>query len=112
MHNTMSIDTKWFRDKLQARQLSQRRLARQIGIDPAGVSLLLRGQRRMQLAEAAAIARELGCTLNDVLEHAGIEAGGAHTPAPGPDQHAAMHGQMNQVITLPDGRIAVVVVLQ
>ena len=68
MHNTMSIDTKWFRDKLQARQLSQRRLARQIGIDPAGVSLLLRGQRRMQLAEAAAHAEAASVDARNHLE--------------------------------------------
>jgi DNA-binding Xre family transcriptional regulator len=114
MH-TMSIDTKWFKNRLLDRQVSQRQLARRIGLDPAAVSLMLRGQRRMQLSEAAAIARELGCSLNDVLEHAGIEVGGVHPPAHQQQTSApqqAVHGAMaSQVITLPDGHQAVLVIL-
>lgn len=31
----MPVDTKWFRDRLADQRLSQRGLARQLGLDPA-----------------------------------------------------------------------------
>ena len=54
------MDTKWFRDRLADRGLSQRALARQMALDAAAVSLMLRGKREMKLTEAAEIARLLG----------------------------------------------------
>ena len=68
----MSIDTRWFQDLLTDRRLSQRRLAREIGLDPSAVSLMFRGKRRMQMTEAAQVARLLGVPLDDVIRHAGI----------------------------------------
>jgi transcriptional regulator with XRE-family HTH domain len=68
----MSIDTRWFQDLLADRRLSQRRLAKQLGLDPAAVSLMFRGKRRMQMHEAADVARLLGVSLDEVLAHAGI----------------------------------------
>ena len=68
----MPVDTKWFRDRLADQRMSQRGLARQLGLDPAAVSLTLRGKREMKIAEAAAIARLLGVPADDVMEHAGV----------------------------------------
>ena len=68
----MPVDTKWFRDRLADRQMSQRGLARQLGLDPAAVSLTLRGKREMKIAEAAAIARLLGVPADEVMTHAGV----------------------------------------
>jgi transcriptional regulator with XRE-family HTH domain len=68
----MSIDTRWFQNLIADRRLSQRRLAKQLGLDPAAVSLMFRGKRRMQMHEAADVARLLGVSMDEVLAHAGI----------------------------------------
>lgn len=70
----MSIDSRWFQNRLADRRMSQRGLAKKLGLDPAAVSLMFRGKRRMQMHEAAEVARLLGCTMDEVLEHAGIRA--------------------------------------
>lgn len=76
------MDTKWFRDRLADRQMSQRALARAMGLDAAAVSLMLRGKREMKLNEAAEIARLLGVGADDVLQAAGvrISSGGEQIP--------------------------------
>jgi transcriptional regulator with XRE-family HTH domain len=70
----MSIDTRWFQNLLADRRISQRGLAKKLGLDAAAVSLMFRGKRRMQMHEAADVARLLGVSLDEVLEHAGIRA--------------------------------------
>jgi transcriptional regulator with XRE-family HTH domain len=66
------MNTKWFRRQLQDKHLSQRGLAKLLNIDPAAVSLMLRGQRRMTLAEAHRISEILGVATSEVLREAGI----------------------------------------
>jgi len=68
------MNTGWFRTMLAQKRLSQRRLAKEMGLDPAAVSLMLHGKRKLQLTEAKQIATILGVQLNDVLLAAGIEA--------------------------------------
>jgi transcriptional regulator with XRE-family HTH domain len=68
----MSIDTRFFRNLLTDRGISQRGLAKKLGLDAAAVSLMFRGKRRMQMHEAADVARLLGVSLDEVLAHAGI----------------------------------------
>ena len=70
-----NIDTKWFRDKLSDRQMSQRALARAMGLDAAAVSLMLRGKREMKIQEAAEVARLMGVPAEEILTHAGIKLG-------------------------------------
>ena len=48
----MPMQTEWFKQKLAERKLSQRQLAKLMGLDPAAVSLMLRGQRKMTNEEA------------------------------------------------------------
>lgn len=81
----MPINTKWFRTKLSDREMSQRELARRMGLDSAAVSLMLRGQRQMKLTEAAEIARLLGVPAEEVLANAGVHlgAGGAQVQIAG-----------------------------
>ena len=78
----MPVNTKWFRDRLTDQRMSQRGLARQLGLDPAAVSLTLRGKREMKIAEAVAIARLLGVPADEVMTHAGvvIESRGKSVP--------------------------------
>lgn len=65
------IDTRWFKDRLADRRLSQRQLAKRMGLDPAAVSLMLRGMRKLSAAEAADLARQLGVSTDEVLARAG-----------------------------------------
>lgn len=79
----MPVDTRWFRDRLADRRMSQRGLARALGLDAAAVSLMFRGKRRMQMSEAADVARLLGVPIDEVIAHAGIRApasGGLEMP--------------------------------
>lgn len=68
-----SVNTKWFKEKLQEKEITQRRVAAVLGIDPSSVSLLLTGSRRCQLSEAEEIARLLGQPLDDVLTNFGVD---------------------------------------
>jgi transcriptional regulator with XRE-family HTH domain len=78
----MPIDTRWFRDRLADQRMSQRGLARQLGLDAAAVSLMLRGKREMKIAEAAQIARLLGVPADDVMTHAGVRIDSGNTMVP------------------------------
>lgn len=69
------IDRDWFRTKLTEKNRSQRGLAKHIGIDPGAVTLMFKGERRMQLHEAEAIASFLGEPVIDVLRAAGLPIG-------------------------------------
>jgi DNA-binding transcriptional regulator YdaS (Cro superfamily) len=67
------MNTQWFRDRLADKKLSQRRLAKMLEIDPAAVSLMFRGMRRITPHEAHQISVILGVPLNEVMRNAGIE---------------------------------------
>ena len=66
------VDTHWFRDRLRDASLSQRQLAFRLGLDPAAVSLMLRGMRGMTAAEASGIAKLLSVSAEEVLQRAGV----------------------------------------
>ena len=67
------MNTEWFRQLLAAKKLSQRKLAKLLELDPAAVSLMLRGQRKMTNEEAHQISVILGVAITEVLRQAGIE---------------------------------------
>lgn len=67
MATAEKVDTRWFQDRLADKRLSQRRLAARLGLDPAAVSLMLRGKREVKVSEAAQIARFLGVEVDEVL---------------------------------------------
>jgi transcriptional regulator with XRE-family HTH domain len=67
------INTRWFRDKLEDRNLSQRKLAKEIGIDPSAVSLMLRGLREISIEEAIQMAKILGLPKDEVLAQIGVD---------------------------------------
>jgi len=66
------MNTEWFRQVLASKKLSQRKLAQLLELDPAAVSLMLRGQRRMTNEEAHQIGIVLGVKTTEVLRQAGI----------------------------------------
>ena len=72
----MTIDTDWFTNRLADRGLSQRQLAKLMGLNPSAVSLMLRGRRRMTVEEASQLAVLLQSTSTEVLEAAGVPVAG------------------------------------
>ena len=100
----MAIDTKWFKDRLADQRMSQRGLARSLGLDPAAVSLALRGKREMKIAEAAAIARLLGVPADEVMERAGVRISTKNTMVPISgtiDGTAELHMDLQSDLTVP-----------
>lgn len=76
LHNkgvTLAMDTKWFKTQLLNKKMSQRQLAKTMGVDHAAISLMLRGIRRMQPSEAHELATIFGVKTTEVLRRAGIE---------------------------------------
>lgn len=66
------INTAWFKARLKDKGMSQRKLAKMLELDPASVSLTLRGKRELKMEEAVAVATLLGQPLDEVLLHAGV----------------------------------------
>jgi len=71
------MDTHWFKQRLDDRQLSQRGLARLIGCDAASVNRLVHGQRPLRFDEAEKLAPLLGVPVHEVIQRAGVELGGS-----------------------------------
>lgn len=67
-------DTRWFRERLSDAQLSQRKLAQHLHLDPAAVSLMLRGKRKMSTKEATELAKLLRVPVQEVVLRAGNTA--------------------------------------
>lgn len=66
------VNTKWFRARLAERDMSMRRLAKLLELDPSAVSLMLRGRRTMTADEANRISGLLTIPVTEVLAQAGI----------------------------------------
>jgi transcriptional regulator with XRE-family HTH domain len=67
------VNTTWFKDRLAERDLSMRRLAKLLELDPSAVSLMLRGKRVMTADEANRISGLLTIPVTEVLAQAGIQ---------------------------------------
>lgn len=59
----------WIRVRLAEQRLSQRQLARLIGLEPSAVSLMFRGKRKMSAEEAAAVSRLLNVDVEELIGH-------------------------------------------
>jgi len=66
------VNTKWFKERLFERDMSMRRLAKLLELDPSAVSLMLRGKRAMTADEANRISGLLTIPVTEVLAQAGI----------------------------------------
>lgn len=66
------VNTRWFRERLAERDMSMRRLAKLLELDPSAVSLMLRGKRTMTADEANRISGLLTIPVTEVLAQAGI----------------------------------------
>lgn len=72
----------WFKDRLAEKKLSQRGLAKLLGVDAAAVSLMLRGLREMKIDEAKQIAVILGVSVEEVLAHVSMPITPRAQPVP------------------------------
>lgn len=113
----MSINTEWFTNRLAERRMSQRQLARLMGMDPAAVSLMLRGKRRMTVEEAAQIAVLLQSTTTEVMTAAGVPiTGGDRVPVVGyihPDFSVTLEAEgLHDTVEAPPGLPADAIALQ
>ena len=88
----MAINTDWFKGLMADRRISQRELAKRLGVDHSALSLAFRGKRQMRMAEAADLARLLGVPVAEVMENAGIQADTMTVPLRGfVDGHGEAH---------------------
>lgn len=55
-----TVDKKWFLDRLAEIGMSQRQLAKRIGVDQSSISLTFNGKRKMTPREAGQIAQVVG----------------------------------------------------
>lgn len=67
------VDRDWFRARLDGIKMSQRTLAKNLGLDPAAVTLMLRGERRLTTEEAQKISILFGVPVTEVIRRAGVE---------------------------------------
>lgn len=67
------INQTWFQDRLRELKISQRQLAKRIGVDPAAVSYMFQGKRGMSMDEARSIAEHLLVPVTEVMRQAGID---------------------------------------
>lgn len=65
---------RWFQDQFQKHDLTQRAVARKLGMDPPALSVALRGDRKFTLNEATVLASLIGVPLEEVLVNAGVRA--------------------------------------
>lgn len=98
------VNTAWFKARLADRRMSQRNLAKLLGLDPAALSLTFRGKRHMKISEAVAIARMLGVPADEVMEHAGVRMDSANQLVPiggWMDGTGEAHVEMNTLGAVP-----------
>jgi len=67
-----NINTMWFKDRLKEREISMRRLAKLMNLDPSAISLMFSGRRAMRTDEANQIANLLGLDVSEVLRRSGV----------------------------------------
>lgn len=92
--STMAINTDWFKGLMADRRISQRELAKRLGVDHSALSLAFRGKRQMKMSEAADLARLLGVPVSEVMENAGIQAESKTVPFRGwIDSHNEFHSE-------------------
>jgi transcriptional regulator with XRE-family HTH domain len=81
----MAEKRQWFYDRLRDHNLSLRKLARMLGVDPSALTRAFQGRRRITMPEAVEIARIFSVPLEDVYHAAGmvVPAGAETVPMVG-----------------------------
>jgi transcriptional regulator with XRE-family HTH domain len=71
--NMGKTNTRWFQSELQRNNITQRRVARALNLDPSSITLMFHGKRKLQIKEAVQLANLFGVPLDDVLSNAGLK---------------------------------------
>jgi hypothetical protein len=71
--NLTTIDKPWFLDLLKKHKISQRQLSKKMDLDPAAISYVLSGKRRITLDEVRLMAEILLVPVSEIMRHAGVE---------------------------------------
>lgn len=69
-----NVDTKWFQDRMRAKGMSLRGLAKLMELDHAALSRIFHGHRKVNGEELAQIANLLGAPINEVMARFGLRA--------------------------------------
>jgi transcriptional regulator with XRE-family HTH domain len=72
MQKHAAPNNRWFKDQMEAKGFSQNQLGKRLGMDPAAISRVLNGQRKLKIEEATQMAEILELPLEEVLANAGI----------------------------------------
>lgn len=68
------------------RQLGQKNIAKELGVQISTVSMWEHGKRRVGIVELSRIAETLGVSLHDLLPDGGATQVASHGPAPQPER--------------------------
>ncbi|CAB5144577.1 HTH_XRE domain containing protein [uncultured Caudovirales phage] len=74
MATPTKVDTRWFKNRIADRHMSQRKLAATVGMDPGALSLAFHGKRKLSADEVSELARILKVDAAEVLTRAGAGA--------------------------------------
>ncbi len=69
----MTFDRTWFQARLREVDVSQRALAKTLGLDPAAITQTFKGERELKIEEAKKMAEVLRVGLSEVLRRAGVD---------------------------------------
>lgn len=67
------VDTKLFHDRMQDAGITNRKLAKAMGLDPSATSLMLRGKRGIKDGEIARLAKILNLGVDEILRALGAQ---------------------------------------
>jgi ribosome-binding protein aMBF1 (putative translation factor) len=67
------VTTNWFKEQLIQLNMSQRQLAREMKVDPAAVSYMISGKRRVSIDEAKRISDIFGVPTTEVMRQVGVK---------------------------------------
>lgn len=77
-------DKGWFQEQLAKRAMSQRQLAARMGVDPATISYLLNGDRKLGLGDLKEISDILQIPVEEIMRRWGYDVGrSTHVPVRG-----------------------------
>jgi hypothetical protein len=66
-------DARWFQDRLADKEISQRKFAKMVGMDPAALHYAIHGERAWKHDELVAFATIVGVPFDEALVHAGLQ---------------------------------------
>lgn len=66
-------DARWFQDRLADKEISQRKFAKMVGMDPAALHYAIHGKREWKHDELVAFATIVGVPFEEALVHAGLQ---------------------------------------